>query len=345
MSFRLSFEASLVRKASWEPYNFMDGDTIWVAAQRGDVAALEKFISSGEYSASARDPQNITPLHWAAINAQLAACQYLLDNGADVDALGGDLVATPLQWAARNGYLYIIHLLVRYGADVSISDSQGYNSLHLVTHSSGIMPLLYLLHQPINVDSKDSQGHTSLMWAAYQGDALSVDLLLKHGANPNTKDDSGLTPLHWAVVRANRGIIRRLVEAGSDVSARDGENRTPRDMAIELKSLGAWKRALEEGGMNEYGVRRTRPLSDRTTKIAIFILPTLFLYLIFMTLTILPWYTGLLLAMAEFFGMHHVRRRSNYSKSTHDALQIVTRVLLNSPSYIPATSGGECKIL
>ena len=25
-----------------------------------------------------------------------------------------------------------------------------------------------------------------------------------------------------------------------------------------------------------------------------------------MTLTILPWYTGILLALAEFFGMHHV---------------------------------------
>jgi len=37
---------------------------------------------------------------------------------------------------------------------------------------------------------------------------------------------------------------------------------TPRDMAVELKSLGAWKRALEEGGMNEYGIKKTKPLSD-----------------------------------------------------------------------------------
>ena len=37
----------------------------------------------------------------------------------------------------------------------------------------------------------------------------------------------------------------------------------------------------------------------------------------FMTLTLLPWYTGILLAAAEFFGMHH----------------IVTRVLLNNSTY------------
>ncbi|KAG7441231.1 palmitoyltransferase AKR1 [Guyanagaster necrorhizus] len=290
---------------------------IFVAAQRGDVQLLKELIESGKAAATDRDDQNITPLHWSAINAQVPACRYLLEQGAEVDALGGDLVATPLQWAARNGYLYVIQLLVSHNADPTITDSQGYNSLHLVTHSSSVMPLLYLLHQPIGVDSRDSQGHTSLMWAAYQGDALSVDLLLRHGANPNTKDDAGLTPLHWAVVRANRVIVRRLVEKGADLAAKDGEGRTPREMAVELKSLGAWKRALEEGGMNEYGIKKPKPLSERNTKIAIFMIPTMFLYMIFMTVTILPWYTGLLLAMAEFFGMHH----------------IVTRVLLNNNTY------------
>ncbi|KAH9052196.1 DHHC palmitoyltransferase-domain-containing protein [Lactarius vividus] len=88
-------------------------------------------------------------------------------------------------------------------------------------------------------------------------------------------------------------------------------------MAVELKSLGAWKRALEEGGFKEDGSKRKKPLSDRNTKLAVFIMPTIFLYMIFMTLTILPWYTGIILAMAEFFGMHH----------------IVTRVLLNKPTY------------
>ncbi|TCD60700.1 palmitoyltransferase akr1 [Steccherinum ochraceum] len=293
-----------------------DGN-IFIAAQRGDVATLQSLIESGKAKATDRDEQNITPLHWAAINAQVAACRYLLEQGAEVDALGGDLVATPMQWAARNGYLYVIHLLIAHNADPNISDAQGYNTLHLVTHSSSVMPLLYLLHQPINVDSKDSQGHTSLMWAAYQGDALSVDLLLKHGANPNLKDDTGLSPLHWAVVRGNRVCIRRLIESGADIAGKDNEGRTARDMAVELKSLGAWKRALEEGGLTEDGVKKKKPLSERNTKIAIFIVPTIFLWLMFMTLTILPWYTGVILAMALFFAMHH----------------IVTRVLLDKSNY------------
>lgn len=290
---------------------------IFVAAQRGDLALIKTLIESGGATANDRDPQNITPLHWAAINAHLPACRYLLDQGAEVDALGGDLVATPMQWAARNGYLYVIQLLIAHNADPNITDSQGYNTLHLVTHSSAVMPLLYLLHQPINVDARDSQAHTALMWAAYQGDALSVEMLLKHGASISTKDDSGLTPLHWAVVRGNRVCIRRIIESGGDVSAKDGEGRTPRDMAVELKSLGPWKRALEEGGMDEYGVMKKKPLSERNSKIVIFLLPTIALYTIFQTLTFFPWYTGIILAVAEFFGMHHV----------------VTRVLLNKATY------------
>lgn len=267
-----------------------------------------------------------------------------------MDALGGDLVATPMQWAARNGYLYVIQLLIAHNADPNISDAQGYNTLHLVTHSSSVMALLYLLHQPINVDSRDSQGHTSLMWAAYQGDALSVDLLLKHGASPNTSDDTGLTPLHWAVVRGNRVCIRRLVEAGADVHAKDGEGRTARDMAVELKSLGAWKRALDEGGYTEDGLPKRKPLSEvslasgygeqtlmvvqRNTKIVIFFLPTVFLFLMFMTLKILPWYTGIILAMALFFGMHHVCIPMSHAR-VHilTSFQIVTRALLDKSNY------------
>lgn len=217
----------------------------------------------------------------------------------------------------RNGHLYILQILISYNADPTISDQQGFNTLHLVTHSSVIMALLYILHQPIAVDSPDAQGHTSLMWAAYQGDAISVELLLKHGASVTAKDNTGLTALHWAVVRGNKVCIRKLIEAGADLNARDENGKTPREMAIELKSISAYKRALEEGGMSEDGHRQSKPLSDRNTKAAILILPTFFFFLIFNTFAILPWFTAIPLAFAEFFGMHH----------------IVTRVLLNHKNY------------
>ena len=94
------------------------------------------------------------------------------------------------------------------------------------------------------------------------------------------------------------------------LSTKDNEGCTPRDMAVELKALGAWKRALEEGGFDEEGKKRRGPLSERNTRLAIFALPTLVFGAVFGTLAALPWYTGILLAGAEFFGMHHVRAPS-----------------------------------
>ncbi|CAE6460940.1 unnamed protein product [Rhizoctonia solani] len=302
-----------------------DETNVFLAAQRGDVALLQSLISRGLASATDRDPQNVTPLHWAAINAQLAACEYLIQAGAEIDAVGGELVSTPLQWAARNGYIYIIQLLLQHGADPSICDAQGYNTLHLVTHSSGVMAVLYMLQhlEKVPVDSPDSAGHTALMWAAYQGDALSVDLLLKHGAKVSAVDAVGLTPLHWSVVRGNRMCIRRLVESGADLNARSQDGKTARDMAVELKSIGAWRKALEEGGFEEDGRKSAKPLNERNTKLAVLLTPTAFLYLIFKTIDMLPWYSGIPLAMAEFFGMHH----------------IISRVLLNHQSYSEPLTG------
>ena len=100
--------------------------------------------------------------------------------------------------------MYIVHLLLQYGGDPLLTDSQGFNTLHLATHSSNIMLILYLLHQPlITPDLTDPQDHAPIMWAAYQGDALSVDVLLRWGADVKKRDQAGLTALHWAVVRGH----------------------------------------------------------------------------------------------------------------------------------------------
>ncbi|MCO5553693.1 hypothetical protein L7F22_007219 [Adiantum nelumboides] len=241
--------------------------TIHSAAQRGDNALITHLVSTSRASVTDRDEENISPLHWAAINAHAPTCKLLLDLGADVDAVGGDLEASPLQWAARNGHLYVMHLLLQHGADPTLTDAQGFNALHLTVHSSAVMPLVLLLQHPAfsavsSLDSPDSQGHTPLMWAAYQGDAISLDLLLAHGADVHNVDAAGLTPMHWAVVKGNRLCIRKLASAGSDLWAKEEGGKTPRDMAVELKSIAAYSKALADVGFEEDGRRKSRPMGS-----------------------------------------------------------------------------------
>lgn len=288
-----------------------------------------RLVDSGRATVHDRDKDNITPLHWAAINAQLATCRYLLDHGAQVDALGGDLLASPLQWAARNGHVYVLELLSSRGADPTITDSQGFNALHLTVHSSAVMPLLFILQHPSlsspeGLDSTDSQGHTALMWAAYQGDAISVDILLKHGSDVHKRDSAGLTAMHWAVVKGNRLCIRLLADAKADLLAKEDSGKTPRDMAIQLKSIRAYRKALADIGIEQDGRKKHRSFgssSDPTAKIAVMVVPFAALGVIFATFASLPWYTAIPFAAAEFFAMHHIVTRVILDPQQHDFMQ------------------------
>jgi len=176
--------------------------------------------------------------------------------------------------------------------------------MHLAVHSSSALLVCYLLFtsQPIAVDAPDTEGHTALHWACYQGDALSVDLLIRAGASVLRADNAGLTALHWAAVKGNAGCIKRVVEAGADLQAKEGAGKTARDMAAELKSLGAFKRGLADAGLDGEGRKVEGALSPDITKTAIFVLPTVTLGLMFITLSVLPWWSAILLSGAEFFG-------------------------------------------
>lgn len=142
-----SIDGHVARPRTGQPwYGAEWQNSVHALAQRGDNAGLAALLQSDPSTdLDARDSQNVTALHWAAINAHIATCRFLLDSGADVDPVGGDLMATPLQWAARNGHLYVVHLLLSRGADPNSKDTQGFNTLHLITHSSAVMPVLYMV--------------------------------------------------------------------------------------------------------------------------------------------------------------------------------------------------------
>jgi len=61
---------------------------------------------------------------------------------ADINAIGGNLVAMHLQWAALNGLVKVIDLFIQHGANPRLFDTEGYNGLHYVTHSSNCWDLL-----------------------------------------------------------------------------------------------------------------------------------------------------------------------------------------------------------
>jgi palmitoyltransferase ZDHHC13/17 len=74
---------------------------IFEAAQRGSFHSIKYLLDNGKAYPNDLDPQGIPALHYAALSNQDVIIKYLIDRGAKIDVMAGDLNATALHWAAR----------------------------------------------------------------------------------------------------------------------------------------------------------------------------------------------------------------------------------------------------
>lgn len=95
------------------------GFDIVKATQYGALSRVRELVDSG-WNVNQPDSETVTLLHWASINNRRDIISYLLDRGAIVDAVGGELNATPLHWATRQGHLGACVQLMQAGADPSL---------------------------------------------------------------------------------------------------------------------------------------------------------------------------------------------------------------------------------
>ena len=96
---------------------------IFAAAALGDLPALRALVKEDAGLINARNRMRSTPLHWAAETGRAEAAEFLLAQGADVNA-PDEHGATPLHDAAWMGQKATVELLLANGADATArSDS------------------------------------------------------------------------------------------------------------------------------------------------------------------------------------------------------------------------------
>jgi ankyrin repeat protein len=101
-------------------------------AESGNAAVLETMLACG-FMTEARDKDNVTPLHRAAMGGHVDAVRVLLKYGADVNARDGMFAASPLVWAvegrthARPGsdHVGVARLLIAAGSPLDWTPPEG----------------------------------------------------------------------------------------------------------------------------------------------------------------------------------------------------------------------------
>ncbi|KAM4667445.1 palmitoyltransferase ZDHHC13 [Amazona ochrocephala] len=204
------------------------------ATQYGMIERCKELVEEG-YDVRQPDKENVTLLHWAAINNRQELVKYYISKGAVVDQLGGDLNSTPLHWAIRQGHLPMVMLLLKCGADPSLIDGEGFSSIHLAVLFQHMPIVAYLISKGQNVDTTDFNGQTPLMLAAQK--AIGPEptrLLLKFNPSLNAVDNvQKNTALHWAIASGNTSAVDLLLEAGASLDIKNVKGETPCDLAYQ----------------------------------------------------------------------------------------------------------------
>lgn len=72
------------------------------ATQFGRYEECRQYLETNLFDVNQRDQEDVTLLHWAAINNQTTILDYFISKGSDINALGV-ISSNPLQWATRQG--------------------------------------------------------------------------------------------------------------------------------------------------------------------------------------------------------------------------------------------------
>ncbi|XP_071809024.1 palmitoyltransferase ZDHHC17-like [Asterias amurensis] len=207
------------------------------AVQYGALDRVKELVENG-LDVQEPDKENVTLLHWASINNRLDIAKYLINQGAIIDQLGGDLNSTPLHWGARQGHLPMVVLLMQYGADPSLRDGEGVSAIHLACQYGHTAIVAYLIAKGQDPNMLDGNGMSPLMWACYR--TFSVDptrLLLTLGASPNLQDKHYQnTALHWATAVGNTAAVTTLLQQGADSFIENSRHETPLDVAMSRRN-------------------------------------------------------------------------------------------------------------
>lgn len=165
------------------------------ASRDGNTVEMKRLLANGS-DPNTSDAFNNTPLSIAAHFGQVAAAKLLLNKGAIINGINGQM--RPLQCAIYSGHRNTAMFLLAENADPNLTDEYGMSSLSIAAQKGDAKMVESLLNAGAEIEHTDNQGWRPLHVALRSTGVSDADrlatvcMLLKYGADPNATNPGGI---------------------------------------------------------------------------------------------------------------------------------------------------------
>ncbi len=199
------------------------------------VAAAEALVAAGASVHARSTRRSWTPLHLAAAMNHTSLVRWLLDRGADPNA-----VAVPYNTpTALIGCIIpktalcmpTVEALLSAGADPTLAPKGSPKPIHVAVDYRNVDAMRRLAEAGADLDARTGQSvtgnETPLMKAVSRHHTEPVAALLALGATVDGRSAVGQTALHRAALSEHLHHMTTLLDHGATVDARDDHGHTP----------------------------------------------------------------------------------------------------------------------
>jgi ankyrin repeat protein len=155
-----------------------NGEPVLVLAARANYTGTVDALLAAKANVNARSAVGDSAIMAAALNGHLDLVKKLRQRGAEIGGPGW----TPLIYAATGGHNAIVEYLIAEGADVNAVSPNGTSALMMAVREGKGPTVDLLIAKGADVNRKNQQGATALAWATRGNEQGMVAQLRRAGA-------------------------------------------------------------------------------------------------------------------------------------------------------------------
>ena len=217
---------------------------IFDAVRNGDLSKVKELIEKDPQLVNARNARQYTPLHVAVEIDSEEITRYLIERGADINAVNPSTFFTPLMFAG----IKTTKILVENGVDVNFEALNGRSAISYAISNRKIEVIDYLLEHGLKIPELGSQRFESMLMGTLRiGNIKYLNKCIEIGLSPLFESETKSNLLHYAAESNSEELIKKVIEFGVSINKANIFGWTPLHAASFYGNISLVELLLKQG--------------------------------------------------------------------------------------------------